>query len=421
MAQENYAVAVPGSMVFRNIRMSDNHLQNEQTSVVQGARFASKWRDGNWDRPKPAILRPTPYDLEHYVTRMPHGKSVIWYPQWDLRQEYDGALQMGQPSWEPKSFINDLRNEALIDALQNLKDQNFNAGVAIAEASGTAKMAVGVMQSVSRIRRDFLNGKYERAYQRFCLDFDYEDWKTWARRQFGSSKSRVKHLSKVPNAWLYYHFGIAPTLADIHAAHEDWFRRNAVPGSETRHSVVRGQAKHVTRRRGTWFTSHFCKTDDMAMEDVQSMRVYLHVTPKDEYYARLSQLGVMNWPEAAWNAVPFSWMVDYFTSMGDWLSVLDAGMGYEFGNTTESYRRICRYSATKFHSSNESGTGSCVATPYSVRWTKLQRRIVGELYPPMYRVLPRVKLKGPSVKQFSNVLSVLAGLFSGHGTSQSRT
>lgn len=412
MATESWSVNIPGEMRFSNFDLSSGSLINTQLQAVSGARLAYKTRHGNWDRPRPAILTPSPYDLDNYVVRMPRGKAVMDYPSYNLRQVYDGSLQLSDPPWEAPSVKDALRNEALIDALVNLKDQKFNAGVAVAEASGVAGMAVGAMRGISKTRRDFLRGDLRSAYNRFRRSFGGDSWNSF-KRTYGDSLSRSEKFSAIPNTWLYYHFGIKPTLSDIHDAHVDWFRRHAVPDRGQFRGTVRGQAKHKVKRTEPWSSSHYCVAEDMHMEDVQSMRVYLHVSPQNEFLARLAQLGVMNFPEAAWNGIPFSWMVDYFTSMGDWLSVLDAGMGYEFGNTVESYRRIRRCSAYVFTTSQGHGLSSVQCTPFTSRWTVLDRRVVAELYPPMYRVLPRVKLKGPSVQQFSNVLSVLSGLFSG--------
>lgn len=410
MAEESWAVVIPGELTWGNWRLSTSEKINQQTTTTQGARTAFYSRSGNWDRRRPLTLSPSPYDLQNYVLRMPRGRSTIWYPDYDLMQRYDGALQMGQPNWEPSSVIDELRNQALIDALTNLKDQKFNAGVAIAEASGIATMVTDCVRTVTKVRRDFIRGDFRKAYQRFRKKYGGESWSSF-RRRYSTSLNRSEILSKVPNTWLYYHFGLKPTVSDIHAAHEDWYRRNAVPGRNTLGTTVRGQAKHVSRANGQWRTSHMITAEDMAMTDVQSMRTYLYVTPKDEFLARLSQMGVTNFPEAAWNGTPFSWMIDYFWSVGDWLSVLDAGMGYEFGTTVESYRRICRYYASSF--SVQPNSGSASASPFSCRWTVLQRRLNSELYPPMFRVKPQSKLKWPGPQKWSNMLSVLASLFGG--------
>lgn len=161
----------------------------------------------------------------------------------------------------------------------------------------------------------------------------------------------------------------------------------------------------------------------IAFKEHQSFRVVMPVVPKNDFLVRLAQMGVTNVPEAVWNAVPFSWVGDYFTSFGDWLSALDAGMGYDFGQLVESYRCIRTAKCSSFaNSSNPSVPygNARVLIPYKHRSLELKRRLPTTFYPPMYRTLPRIKLKGPSVQRISNMLSVLPGLFGGNPSRHAR-
>jgi hypothetical protein len=418
MATDGYTVDIKSKGEYWAFRKSDGVQTSYSVSNSTG-RFARKSRTGNWDRKKPKVLTPTPYDLEHTVIRNPSGEIVA--ETGGTRRRWLGNMgSVSHPSgWEPGSVKLQLQNEALIDALTALKDQRFNAGVAIAEARGTANMAADIMNGISKVRRDFLKRDYRAAYNRFRRNF--KSGQSWSefKRIWGDSLQRSQRMSKIPNTWLYYHFGIKPTISDIDAIHQDWFRRHR-DQTENWNSIVKGSAKYAVNRRGKGSGATPIPAD-IVLADIQSMRVFLTVRPQNAYLARLAQMGATNLPEAAWNAVPYSWMVDYFTSMGDWLSVLDAGLGYEFGATVQSYRRITRWSCKTWDISPGHGTGSVRITPYSYRKTVLDRDVIQELYPPMFRVRPMVKLGAPTTKRFANMLSVLAGLFSGRGTSQGRT
>lgn len=410
MPTENRSASTTRPYSYRSTNWHTGYIaaQSSGTNVYQSW---TKYRSGNWDRKRPDPLTPSPYDLVHYRRYQPHGRLSDLGPTY-LRV-WEGQLSYTVPnSWTTSqvlpSYKDTLRNEALIDALINLKDQKFNTGVALAEASGVATMAADFMRSVTKIRRDFINGDLRKAYSRFRRKYGFISWSAF-KRQYGASLGRAELLSKLPNTWLYYHFGVKPTLADIHAAHEDWFRRHAVPGRNTLDGTVRGSAKYRSERRGDGGGA-YPHAVDLHQLDRQSMRVYLTVRPKNEFIARLAQQGVTNFPEAVWNGIPFSWAVDYFTSMGDWLSVLDAGMGYEFGKTVESYLRRTSHRCDRWDMAAV-GVASVSLSPYVDVRTTLERRVVTELYPPMYRVLPKMKLKGPSVKQFANLLSVFASVF----------
>jgi hypothetical protein len=419
MASENWTVAIPSVKEYSAFRVSDG-VRTSYSKQSPTGRYARKVRNGNWDRKKPAVLTPSAYDLLHVVTRQPLGE--INTINSTTRRLWKGNLgPVTHPNgWIPGSFKANLQNEALIDALTKLKDQKFNAGVAVAEARGTANLASDVMSAISKLRHDFRYKDYRGAYNRFRRQF--KSGQTWSefKREWGDSLTRSQKLSKLPNTWLYYHFGIKPTVADVQSAQEDWWRRHALPGVNSWRTTVMGSAKFVTSKAGE--NSDVAPTAlNLTMEDVQSMRVYLSVYPQNDFLARLAQLGVTNLPEAVWNGVPYSWVVDYFSSFGQWLSVLDAGLGYEFGDTVQSYRRITRWNCRTWGFSPSYGTGSVICTPYSSRSTTLDRDIIKELYPPMFRVRPMVKLGAPTMNRFANMLSVLAGVFSGNGTPQGKT
>jgi delta 1-pyrroline-5-carboxylate dehydrogenase len=64
----------------------------------------------------------------------------------------------------------------MIKALQNVKDQKWNAGVAIAEAGGLAQMLVDAGSGIAKIRRDFIRGDFRSAYNRFRRKHGFQSW-----------------------------------------------------------------------------------------------------------------------------------------------------------------------------------------------------------------------------------------------------
>lgn len=58
--------------------------------------------------------------------------------------------------------------------------------------------------------------------------------------------------------------------------------------------------------------------------------VVLYYAPQNAALASLSKLGLANPAEVVWELVPFSFVLDWFLPVGDWLSTLDAAVGYEF-------------------------------------------------------------------------------------------
>jgi hypothetical protein len=60
----------------------------------------------------------------------------------------------------------------------------------------------------------------------------------------------------------------------------------------------------------------------------------------NDYLQRVSNVGLTNPLVVAWELVPFSFVVDWFLPLGDWLNGLDATMGLTFskGSSTFYYR-----------------------------------------------------------------------------------
>lgn len=306
-----------------------------------------------------------------------------------------------------------LRTEAILDAMSALKDQRWNAGVMIAESEGVAKMAVDLLELIADTRKKLRKGDFRRAYRNFRRKTNYMSYPAWKQKYYQQIRRdrTVRTAGKIPQSWLYYHFGIKPTIDDITSICDDFDRRKT-DTAFGRGGVVHGYARKTTKKRGAVLQyAHpqgYNGIEDLTI--VRSLRVAIGVTPRQEMLSRLSSLGVTNPPEAVYNRIPFSWFIDYFTSFGEWLGALDAGMGWTFADKwTESWRTVARLEFTPV-------TGYAHIYSYPVQagvleMKDLKRNVISTTYGPMGSVLPQRLRKGPSAKRIANALSVAAQLF----------
>lgn len=369
---------------------------------------------GTGKRVKPFPLDQTSYSAEIVKKRMPHGVSKTYeppsiYPH-GIWEEWSGPFAGEYPyGWNPPSVKSQLVNEALIDALKQLKDQKFNAGVAIAEAEGLSRMLMQAGTGYLRTREKFMDKDLKGAYQTFRNAFDSMSWESF-KETWGSSLSRAERLKSVPQSWLYYHFGIKPTINDMDGALNEWLmRHNSKPENFT--SVVRGQSRHTTHRTEDEYFGIVLRAHGLSLEVQESVQIRLEVQLRDAFAAKMSSLGATNVPEALWNRGPWTWAVDYLVSFGDWLSVLDAGTGYSFGICTQSHR--VRYKA-KCDYFTRKGQHADVS-PYLYRRLVLDREVLNGVIPPTWRVIPKLKLKDVSNGKIANLLSALVSSFGGRG------
>lgn len=398
---------------FFEIVNNDGQVTSSQLQAWATSRANRKIREGNWDRAKPKVLSPTPY--YHFNRRMYSAIGTVnTYVRGGMNNLRDHPYYFAFPptaTWRDDSSA--LFNEAMLKALQNLKDQKWNAGVAIAEASGIAQMLVDSGRVITQIRKDFVQGDLRSAYNRFRRKYpQFMSWSAFKRR-YGKSLNRAQLASGLPNAWLYYHLGIKPTVNDLHQAHSSWIEAHAGNPQSWETQVVFGQAKMTSKPVTADKMAGWACESELEATQIQSCRVYLYVRPTEPALAKLSRLGATNVPEAVWNGLPFSFVADYFFSIGDWLSSLDAGIGWQFLPYVRSHRLVRDYKDTTWVCTASRGGWVAPQQKYRCKEFELDRRVVSNLYPPMFDVLPRIKLRGPGMHQVSIMLSLLGSVFGG--------
>lgn len=364
-------------------------------------------------RAKPAKLTPTARTLNHWrrecgvtrvTTRGPGGRYTITDGPHTEPITMEWIRRYLSPTY--RTYDEQLRTEAILEALQAVKDQKWNAGVSIAESAGVAKMAVDAMNLVVRTRNGLRKAEFGRVYEEFRRRTKAKPYPTWRRENW----QKVRHIKSIresqhiPSGWLYYHFGIKPTLDEIDGAVAAYGSRLADLAFQ-KALFTRGYSKHTHKQVEQLAKSSYAGT--MEYEWLRSIRVIIGVRPKNFALSKLSELGVTNPPEAVYNAIPFSWLVDYFTSFGDWLSVLDTSLGWEFDDKwVESWRVVASSKFTP--ASSDRVTYGYPPTKCSISHKNINRVVRGDLYGPMGSILPQFKRKGPSLQQISNLLSVLS-------------
>nr|UUW20983.1 MAG: maturation protein [ssRNA phage SRR6960799_10] len=389
-----------------------NYVPTGTVQVVDAEHRGAQLRVNNpWRQQKPATLDPTARTLNYWKRVYPyldyttavgsggyHTRSVGPWPD-ALNSEWNARyLSPIYGQWDEQ-----LRTEAILDALSKVKDQKWNAGVALAESEGVAQMAVDCMQLIAKTRTALRKGDFGKAYSDFRRKTNYMSYPAWKRKYWNDIRhvQSVRRSQDIPKGWLYYHFGIAPTIADISDAAEAHQTNLADLLYQSAPFVV-GYAKQTYR---TSTMRSFAKVD---YSFLRSVRVKIRLTPKNTMVGKLSELGLTNPPEALYNRVPFSWVVDYFSTFGDWLGALDTSLGWNFADKWEECWRV---NATSLIIPVNGYSGVKIAYPSEkgiIRHKNITRNVRGDLYGPMGSILPTWKRRGPSAGQISNLLSVLA-------------
>ncbi len=365
----------------------------QSSGPVKTVKSASGWRP------------PTNYSA-YYAHNNPSSAGTVTVTT--QRQGQDPTYQIetngytdgvGYPLSLPE-IPDDLESRALIKALSKLKQQKVNLSVAFGERREAAEMMAHSVVSIAKTIRNFKHG-----FPR--------DWAAVKKFQTGLKKATGKEISNIPNRWLEVQYGWKPLMQDVHGAV----------------SALENRERDADAYRATVTGTVFEKSESLAViPATQSLadwkillkrevgfKVRLDYVLENPVLATLSQLGVTNPAELAWELVPYSFVVDWFLPVGNWLSSLDAALGWSLkGGSGTVWQRQQGHSPLIFRPESiqwvygqwikQSGNGN---GDYSERQFKMNRKVYTT------SPLPRFPgIKNPlSTGHVANAMSLLVSAF----------
>lgn len=360
--------AVTGSGTFR---VPSNHFFDEKPDRIRSRKPAG------W-------LYPKAYERNVYSHQIPSGLISFVYggelvtesgPFSGIGIDTDGTSLLSESQAQADA--------AILEALTKLKDQKVNLGVALAEAKQTANLIGSTAQRLSRSITAFRKGK----------------WKQ------GASELGVS-MKKAPSNWLELQYAWKPLLSDVHGSFSELARHN--PGAFA--MTVKGIQREVLVKKLAINNNH--RYD--SLQSISQMRgqfVRLDFLPGNMFLAALGRAGVTNPAQILWEKVPFSFVADWFSTMGDCISVLDATEGFQFLSGSRTSRRETTLGVEPLYNGSTRSDGTDIRTKFSghYRTFHLRRYVINEL-----PLVIRPRLKNPiSLGHMANGLSLLTTVFSG--------
>jgi hypothetical protein len=238
----------------------------------------------------------------------------------------------GYPALPPVDDIMPPESSALVKrtelkAFAKLKDQKVNLSVAFGERKEASKM---MLQTISDITRQVL--KFKKTFFRDLAKAVKRQYKRARDVPLDEFMKASKHAS---NRWLELQYGWNPLMSDVNGAMEALDRAHA-PGSyrfnvvSTGHETLDWESPWQSGLGPQGAFQRSCKAQirqkckvrwDFSYDDQSIVRTY-------------SSLGVTNPLELVWELVPFSFVVDWFVPIGDWLHALDATLGLKMRGGT---------------------------------------------------------------------------------------
>lgn len=245
-------------------------------------------------------------DLELYrSTRVPgSGGGIVNSPDpaWGWETVYgDLAAYLQQPVVDlPTGLLTTLQNLSVTKAFSKVDTE----GVMSSEYLGEMSQIIGMLRRPLSGARDNLRRFYRK----------YHDRTRW---------SKSKDLAKIfSSTWLEYSYGWSPLASDVAAVAQKFTAKQ----NESRLRVVRSLNKWSSHKETTviGLPPRPPRLDAVAVHD-RGLRVsagVMYNINDDPSNPRLDQffgLRAQDMASAAWELTPYSFVVDWFVNIGDWV------------------------------------------------------------------------------------------------------
>lgn len=213
--------------------------------------------------------------------------------------------------------------------LDNMKDQKINLAQAFAEREQTIQTLTSTAKTVAKALSSLKSGNFAGAAKALGI-------KPPKRGQRRFNKEYANDVSNaMSDAWLSMQYGWKPLLQDVYGAAETLAQASLGPENRNAiYAVASGSSRKdlTSRKIDSRATSGTTGYDSTVYEckGSYSVRYKVRYTRSSPPTSSLAKLGILNPLALAWELTPYSFVVDWFFPIGNWLGGLDASAGLAF-------------------------------------------------------------------------------------------
>jgi hypothetical protein len=263
--------------------------------------------------------------VDGYDAWKTHLDSNIW-----AQVDYDqGALptRFDQDNWPglTAAEVAALNSRTVNGVLGKIKDQKVNVGQMIGERGQTTTLFATTARRVYDVLVNLRKGNWNRAAEAV-------NGRTSARKQRKYRKRfRQDPEAAVSSGWLELQYGWLPLLEDCYGSAELIAQkrlRDVRNRAVKKGKIVRTSISSQTFAQGRTNGSNYGAKTTTTLEYTIKYTVYFS-TPSENLHT-LAQIGVTNPALIAWELTPWSFVIDWFIPIGNFLSSFDATYGLTF-------------------------------------------------------------------------------------------
>lgn len=335
---------------------------------------------------------PNPYWMQYLLDDRPYGTWKVS----SFGRQYEYQFSLGPVvnfvRW-PHRMLPEVsiraENDAIIKALEKLKDQKVNLRVAMAEAGDVADMIAENASRIANGLRHLKKGRWRKAYKAI------------------RHTPRKGYDTELASRVLEFQYGVRPLVSDIHGAMEALANSRYGPKRCGMPFKVVGTVKGGSKETNIGWSHNDIGYLPVtgSTRNYWEVKVVLWYSPKNEFLKTMSELGFTNPAVSIWEKLPFSCVVDWAWPVSDWLNTLDAATGLEFrGGTCTTWRQTeSTYAGNK---TSNNGISSVVGN-------YRERSMVRTVYPTSPIPSPPSVKNPAGVEHALNALSLMTSIFRG--------
>jgi len=257
-------------------------------------------------------------------------------------------------------------NRAKTKLRNNLKDQKINLVQALAERKQTVDLFVNAATRIANALSHLKRGDIVGAAESFGIKASKRMSKRFAR-DFRRSQSKA-----ISNGWLELQYGWRPLLSDVFGAAE------AIAQSRYGYPTGKVSSSITTVRT---YTERFQEDPQFVPEnrtwELRYTRKYVcYFRLTNDVLVQFNKLGLTNPALIAWELTPYSFVVDWFLPIGNWLNSMDATLGVEFLRGSATTFRKCRGHAVWNGTVKRTSDTKTVTAEAAHEWVDMDRTVL---------------------------------------------
>lgn len=264
-----------------------------------------------------------------------------------------------------------------------MKDQKVNLAQAFAERKQTVNLINNAISQVTRSLAALKKGRLKDAAR--ALNLTKHRWRKTPKGSKAPGSPADKRLS---SRWLELQYGWKPLLSDVYGAVE---ALDAEDQGTTKRYICTFRGKASEAWEGVIDRAYNAPSNLNVFQSSRvSTRLRFDMIPDNTFLQSLGSLGVTNPATIAWELTPWSFVIDWFLPIGEYINQLDAGIGWKFLAGTRSDRGFSSGYWLSFNRSNKLGYTQHFANVEQGHFWSL--RVVRTLYSSLPSVVaPRFK------------------------------